>query len=230
MPSRSRRVLFALASLAAWRVGFYVLTPWVQATLFSPAADPAWATIRGHWFAWQLTGTALAIVVWLAGARLGLMPSFPKTTFGSGGSWSRVAKAGLAATAVLLVLTFAIGLGAGGKLGFHPSGAKMLGDLVSNMYEEIVHRGLILCAFYGAGANETFALDGRLDRKGLALGTVVSCVVFAAGHQQYPLPLRVVLAVIAVVFAWPFLRARSLWAAWIPHTLGDFVGDAFLKL
>jgi hypothetical protein len=39
-----------------------------------------------------------------------------------------------------------------------------------------------------------------------------------------------VLGVIGVAFVWPWVKARSLWAPWIPHTLGDLIGDTILTL
>jgi membrane protease YdiL (CAAX protease family) len=85
---------------------------------------------------------------------------------------------------------------------------------------------LVLTVATGAAATATqFPLAGTADRAGLVVGTIGSCVVFAVGHEQYPIALRVVVGVVAVVFAYPWIAARSLWASWIPHTLGDFIGD-----
>ena len=50
---------------------------------------------------------------------------------------------GLVASAVLLVLTVGVGAAAGGTFGFHPDVTKMAGDLASNLYEEIVYRGVL---------------------------------------------------------------------------------------
>jgi len=227
---RGSRFALLVAALAAWWVGFYQFAPWVQRVSgFRHVVDKTTQTIVGHWFTWQLPGVVVCVAVWLVGARFGLMPSF-LASFRSGASVRRVVTTGLAASVVLLVLTIAIGAALGGKFGFHPYFPKMLGDLISNMYEEIVHRGLIFCAFYGLAAGDTFPLAGKLDRAGIVVGTIGSCAVFAAGHGQYPIALRVVLGVIAIVFVWPWVRARSLWAPWIPHTLGDVIGDTILKL
>jgi hypothetical protein len=93
---------------------------------------------------------------------------------------------------MFLVLTMVIGAAAGGTFGFHPYFPKMAGDLVSNMYEEIVYRGLMFCAFYGVASASRFPLAGKLNRAGLVAGTIGSCAVFAAGHDQYSMALRVV--------------------------------------
>ena len=50
------------------------------------------------------------------------------------------------------------------------------------------------------------------------------------GRDSYSIALRVVVGMVAVVFAYPWIAARSLRAPWIPHTLGDFIGDTILKL
>lgn len=228
MHDRLVRVAFLVAALAAWWFGFRALTPWVQRVAgFGDFAEP-WRTLFGHWFFWQLPGVALCVVVWLVGARMGVMPSL-RGALSSGGSWRRVAKTGLIATAILLALTVVIG-GFVGRFGWHPPFWKMAGDLVSNLYEELVHRGLVFCAFYGVVAGRTFPLAGDVDRAGVIAAAIASCLIFAAGHGQYALPLRATLAVISVVFVAPWVLSRSLWAAWLPHTIGDVVGDSILRV
>jgi hypothetical protein len=223
------RLVLVAAALLAWWIGFYRFTPWVQRVAgFARVTDKDTQTVLGHWIFWQLPGVVLCVGVWLVAAGLGLMPSFVGALRVR--SLRRVLGAGLVASALLLLLTVVLGAALGGKFGCHPYVPKMLGDLVSNMYEEIVHRGLVFGAFYGLGAGATFPLEGTLDRKGLVLGTIGSCTIFAAGHTQYPVALRMVLGTIAIVFVWPWVRARSLWASWIPHTLGDVIGDTILQL
>ncbi len=227
---RPLRLALLAVSLAAWWVGYRVVVPAVtRAVGFERITDRAVQNVVGHWLVWQLPGVLLCLAVWVLGQRLGLLPSL-RRSLGLGRSGRRVLRSGLLATAVLLLISVVVGKAAGGTFGWHPYVPKMVGDLVSNLYEELVFRGLIFSAFYGVAAGATFALDGALDRRGVALGTVGSCVVFAAGHTQYPVSLRVVLGVIAVVFVWPWVRARSLWASWIPHTLGDVILDSVLKL
>jgi membrane protease YdiL (CAAX protease family) len=96
------------------------------------------------------------------------------------------------------------------------------------MYEELVYRGFLFAAFYGAVAGETFRLKGSFDRRGLLAATIGSCILFAAGHEQYAVDVRVALGVTSLVFVWPWVRTRSLWAPWIVHMIGDLVGDTFL--
>jgi hypothetical protein len=230
MTKRLPYLALAAAALAAWWISDHAITPWVQhVSGYDRIHDRDLSVVLGHWIFGQLPRVLLCVAVWLVGSRLGLMPSL-RRSFTSGGSWRRVASTGLVATVILLVVTAGVGAAIGGKFGFHPYFPKMAGDLVSNMYEEIVYRGLMFCAFYGVAAAASFPLTGKLDRAGLIAGTIGSCVVFAAGHEQYSVALRVVLGVVAVVFVYPWVATRSLWAPWIPHTLGDIITDSILEL
>jgi membrane protease YdiL (CAAX protease family) len=218
------------AAILAWWISDHAVVPWIQEVAgYDRIRNRDLSVILGHWVFGQLPRVLICAAVWLVGSRLGLMPSL-RQSLGSGVSWGRVMSTGLVSTAVLLVLTVGIGAAAGGTFGFHPYVPKMVGDLVSNLYEEIVYRGLMFCAFYGVAAAAAFSLVGPLNRAGLVAGTLGSCVVFAAGHEQYSMELRVVIAICASVFAYAWVRARSLWAPWIPHTLVDIVGDSILKL
>lgn len=230
MKKRIPHIALLAAALVAWWISDHEIIPWVQRVAgYDRIQDRDLSILLGHWVFGQLPRVLVCIAVWLVGSRLGLMPSL-RQSFASGVSWHRVVVTGLIATAIFLVLTVVIGAAAGGTFGFHPYFPKMAGDLVSNMYEEIVYRGLMFCSFYGVAAAASFPLVGKLDRAGLIVGTIGSCVVFAVGHEQYSIALRVVVGVVAVVFAYPWIATRSLWAPWIPHTLGDIIGDSILKL
>lgn len=230
MRSRLPFIALLVAALAAWWIGDHQLVPWFERVAgYDRIRNRDLSVLLGHWVFGQLPRVMACVAVWLIGERLGLMPSL-RRSFASGGSWRRVVKTGLVATLIFLAVTVVIGFAADGTFGFHPYFPKMAGDLVSNMYEEIVYRGLMFGAFYGVAAGASFPLAGRADRAGIALGTLGSCVVFAAGHEQYSLALRVVVGLVAVVFAYPWIAARSLWAPWIPHTLGDFIADTILEL
>lgn len=230
MKKRLPHIALLAAALAAWWISDHEIIPWVQRVAgYDRIHDRDLSILLGHWVFGQLPRVLVCVAVWLVGSRFGLMPSL-RQSLGSGVSWRRVVVTGLIATAVFLVLTVGIGAAAGGTFGFHPYFPKMAGDLVSNLYEEIVYRGLMFCAFYGVAAAASFPLVAKPDRAGLVVGTLGSCLIFAVAHEQYPIALRVVVGVVAVVFAYPWIAARSLWAPWIPHTLGDVIGDSILKL
>lgn len=230
MGKRLPYITLVIAALVAWWVSDHQIVPWVQRVAgYDRIRDRDVSVILGHWAFGQLPRVLVCMALWLVASRLGLMPSL-RQSFASGGSWRRVLTSGLLATAIFLVITVPIGAAAGGTFGFHPYFPKMAGDLVSNMYEEIVYRGLMFCAFYGIAAAARFPLAGPVNRAGAVVGTIGSCAVFAVGHEQYPVALRIVVGVVAIAFAYPWVAARSLWASWIPHTLGDVIGDTILKL
>jgi len=230
MKKRLPYILLLAAALTAWWVSDHEIVPWVQrVTGYERIKNRDVSVLLGHWVIDQLPRVLVCVAVWLVGSSYNLMPSL-RRSFASGGSWRRVVRTGLIATAILLLVTVGIGAAAGGTFGFHPYFPKMAGDLVSNMYEEIVYRGLMFSAFYGVAAAASFPLAGKLNRAGVVVGTIGSCAVFALGHEQYPVALRVVIGVVAIVFAYPWIASRSLWAPWIPHTLGDVIGDTILSL
>jgi hypothetical protein len=230
MKKRIPYVILLFVAIAGWWISDNEIVPWVQPVAgYDQIQNRDLSILLGHWIFGQLTRVLVCVAIWLIGSRVGLMPSF-RQSFTSGGSWRVVIRTGLIATAVLLVLEVGIGAVAGAAFGFHPYFPKMAGDIVSNMYEEIVYRGLMFCALYGVAATACFPLNGKPDRAGLVAGIVGSCVVFALGHEQYSVALRVVVGMVAVVFAYPWIAARSLWAPWIPHTLGDIIVDSILKL
>jgi hypothetical protein len=230
MKRRLPHIVLLAVALVAWWISDHEIIPWIQRISgYDRIHDRALSILLGHWVFGQLPRVLVCVGVWLAGSRLGLLPSL-RQSLGAGVSWRRIVVTGLIATIILLILTVGIGAVAGGTFGFHPYFPKMAGDLVSNLYEEIVYRGLMFCAFYGVTAAASFPLVGKLDRGGLIAGTIGWCAVFAVGHEQYSITLRVVVGVVAVVFAYPWIAARSLWAPWIPHTLGDIIGDLILKL
>ena len=176
------------AALVGWWVSDHLIVPWVQQVAgYDRIRDRDLSVVLGHWVFGQLPRVLVCIAVWLVGSRFGLMPSLRKS-FASGGSWRRVATTGLLATAVFLVLTVAIGAAAGGTFGFHPYFPKMAGDVVSNMYEEIVYRGLMFSAFYGVVTATRFPLAGALDRAGLSSAPSARAPSSRWGMSSTPLP------------------------------------------
>jgi membrane protease YdiL (CAAX protease family) len=229
---KQRLPYFALlfAGLMAWWFSDYIITPWIEnISGYNLIKNRDLSVLLGHWVFDQLPRVLICVCVWIIGTHLGLMPSLFKT-LGSGLSRRKVINTGLIASIILVLITIGVGAAAGGKFGFHPYFTKMAGDLVSNMYEEVVYRGLMFSSFYGVAAGACFPLVGSLNRTGVIIGTIGSNIVFAVGHEQYDIALRVVIGVVAIVFVYPWVKTRSLWSPWITHTIGDIIGDTILKL
>jgi len=170
-----------------------------------------------YWLDHLLFMVTLMVVVWgligflILGARglsLGL-PERPKE------AWLAGIVSGLALTA-LVIATFA----ALGALVYepHPDYPVMFANFVSNFYEEFIFRGAIL--------GFLLLVMGR-ERSWPA--AIISAVLFCQGHLQYPPALLATVFVAGVVWAWLTIRYRSLWPAWLSHTVADTIIDALFK-
>lgn len=100
----------------------------------------------------------------------------------------------------------------------HPNYPVMFANFVSNFYEEFIFRGAILGLLLKA-----------LDGKHPWFATIVSALLFCQGHLQYPPTLLATVFVAGVVWAWMTVRYRSLWPAWLSHTVADTIVDALFK-
>jgi membrane protease YdiL (CAAX protease family) len=100
-----------------------------------------------------------------------------------------------------------------------PNWPVLLANFVSNFYEEFVFRGAIL----------GFLLEvlGR-DRSWPA--ALISAALFCQGHLHYPPPLVATVFVAGLAWAGMTIRYRSLWPAWLSHTVADVVGGIFFGI
>ncbi|BAH40440.1 MAG TPA: CPBP family intramembrane metalloprotease [Gemmatimonas aurantiaca] len=100
----------------------------------------------------------------------------------------------------------------------HPDWPVLLANFVSNFYEEFIFRGVILGLLLAV-----------LGRERAWWATIISAALFCQGHLQYPPLLLATVFVAGVVWAWLTVRYRSLWPAWISHTLADVLVDSLFK-
>jgi membrane protease YdiL (CAAX protease family) len=102
---------------------------------------------------------------------------------------------------------------------WHPNYPVMFANFASNFYEEFVFRGAIL-GF----------LALVLGDRHRWTATIISALLFCQGHLQYPPVLLAVVFTAGVAWAWMTLRYRSLWPAWVSHTVADTIADAIFKV
>jgi membrane protease YdiL (CAAX protease family) len=222
--------LLFLAALTVWWVSGHLLTSWIeQLAGYDNIQDKDIKVLVHHWLLGDLPRTILCVGVWLVAYRFGLMPSLFKSLT-SGGSWKRVVITGIIGTAIMMAIIIGTGIAAEGKFGFFPYYTKMAGDVVSNMYEEIIYRGLIFNSLYGVFAATSFSLDGKLSRIGMIAAAIGSSFIFGYSHSQYPVAFRVIIGTGAIVFCYQWVKSRSLWSTWMSHTLVDIITDSTLKL
>ena len=100
----------------------------------------------------------------------------------------------------------------------HPNWPVMFANFVSNFYEEFIFRGAILGLLLKA-------LDGQRTW----LAALISALLFCQGHLHYPPALVATVFVAGLVWAWMTIRYRSLWPAWVSHTLSDTILDALIR-
>lgn len=170
-----------------------------------------------YWLDHLLFMLTLKVVVW---GLIGLLvlgprgialgkPERPKE------AWIAGFVSGLGLTALVMAALAALG-----ALVFepHPNWPLMLANFVSNFYEEFIFRGAILgLLLYVMGRERSW------------LAAIISAVLFCQGHLQYPPLLLSTVFVAGVVWAWMTIRYRSLWPAWVSHTVADTIVDALFK-
>lgn len=160
----------------------------------------------------------LLVVVWGAigllilgprGMALG-RPERPKE------AWIAGLLSGLGLTALVLGVVAALGALV---LQPHPDWPVVFANFVSNFYEEFIFRGAILGLLLKV-----------LGRERAWVATIISALLFCEGHLQYPPALLATVFVAGVVWAWMTVRYRSLWPAWLSHTLADTIIDSLFKV
>jgi membrane protease YdiL (CAAX protease family) len=115
---------------------------------------------------------------------------------------------------VALLGLHAAGVMKGPALAWHPmTGWSFLGNLFSNFYEEWIFRGFLLVV----------AIRVTSNRAG---GAILTSILFAAVHTQYPPALRILICLSTLAACWVLLKLRSLWPAWIGHQVVDVLGDS----
>lgn len=125
-----------------------------------------------------------------------------------------------AATGLLLTGVVAGAIATLGPLviAWHPDYPVMLANFISNWYEEFVFRGVILALLLHA-----------LGDRPAWIATTISALLFLQGHLTYPPALLAAVFVGGYLWAWMTIRYRSLWPAWLSHTVADTISDAIFK-
>ena len=130
-------------------------------------------------------------------------------------AWAAGVVSGLGLTALVMGALAALGALV---IEPHPNWPVMAANFVSNFYEEFIYRGAILGLLLKV-----------LDRQRAWLAALVSALLFCQGHEHYPLALLATVFVAGLTWAWLTIRYRSLWPAWVSHTLADMIVDALFK-
>jgi len=214
----AQRVLLVAVSAAVVGINWFPNRAWrnaVRDLAGHPAYGGAWLVVE-HALLYSTIPALSALLAWWLLARRQLMPP-PRESFSLGAHPRRSLLAGLAGGLVVSVLVLGV-IAASGAAPLHAprfDSWSGLGNLFSNLWEEIWFSGFILLALVAA--------TGRRWA-----GVVVTSLVFAAIHTQYPLGFKALIFVNVALMGSVRLWTGSLWTAWIAHQLSDLIIDALL--
>ncbi|KAA3665103.1 MAG: CPBP family intramembrane metalloprotease [Chloroflexi bacterium] len=121
---------------------------------------------------------------------------------------------GIPAAIIIAGLTIGLGL-LSGAVEFSPmfDWAKSAVNLFSNLWEEILFRGMLL----------------QVVRKYLGPRTAMIWTGVFFGILHGINPLGIFIALISWIFAWVVLKTRSLWGGWIVHQVSDMLIDNLIS-
>lgn len=128
---------------------------------------------------------------------------------------NRIFKEGSFWALVISAITIPLALYLGFHLGFSPNWQSILGNIISNTYEEITYRVFL------------FSVSAYVFKNTWA-GIITSATLFAVIHTQYPLLLQVDVGLAAIFFSLAYLRTNSLFTALWAHQLSDMILDSIL--
>lgn len=130
-------------------------------------------------------------------------------------AWLAALVSGLGLSALVVAVLAAFGPVA---MEPHPNWPVLFANFASNFYEEFIYRGVILGLLLLV-----------LGRQHAWPAAVISAALFCQGHLHYPVPLIAVVFAAGLTWAWLTVRYRSLWPAWVSHTLADTIVDNLFK-
>jgi membrane protease YdiL (CAAX protease family) len=213
LPDWRERIAYALVPTA---VIFFVMRlsyPWLTLLHNLPlsAATRYWLVDGpGSGLLGFLPATLLVLLLGRSGFRLSITEQWAgKTTITWTAAWY-----GGGVGLVLAVLTIGLALMLGGAtIGWQPFWSSYTVNLVSNLYEEVLARGMLLQI-----------IRRRWNDRAAMIWTGV---VFGLMHGLNEKAMFI--ALISWAIAWAVLRARSLWAGWVAHQVMDVVVDSLLQ-
>ena len=213
-----QRVLLVAVTAAVIGLNWFPNRAWREAVsdlAGHPAYRGPWLVVE-HALLYSTLPALAALAAWWWLARRRLVPP-PRESFSLGAHPRRTVLAGLAGGLAVSALVLGV-VAASGAAPLHAPSLdawSWLGNLVSNLWEEIWFSGLVLLALVAA--------TGRRWA-----GVILTSLVFAAIHTQYPLGFKVLIAVNASLMGGVRLWTGSLWTAWIVHQMSDMIVDTFL--
>ncbi len=209
-----RRALILLSVLAAYASTFaperFVLERGLE-LLGNPPYEGWRGLFLPHLLLYSTLPAVVCAILWYLSYRGRLLPGIPSAHTGKAFLWG--AGAGAASLlAILVVVASTMPRGTIHWIGLDP--LKIFANVFSNFYEEFIFRGFLLTA-----------LTALISFWPAA---IISSILWAAEHTQYPWALRLAIAAVGVLWCWIIKRTRSFLAAYEAHMLVDIFGDALI--
>jgi membrane protease YdiL (CAAX protease family) len=116
---------------------------------------------------------------------------------------------------LICIPTIFLAVHLGFHVGFEPNWQNILGNVISNSYEELTYR-----VFLFSIAAYTF--------KNIWIGVLIAAILFASIHTQYPISMQVIVGLASVFFSLAYIRSKTVFATLWAHQLSDMILDSIL--
>ena len=211
--TRGARASLLAAAAAVYLIGLWP-SWWLRDIVLRAAGFPAYAGLwkfLPHLLLYSTLTALAAGVAWIAFARAGVIDGPP---LGKGNRpLGKLLIVGFGVIPLVLGVLMATGQGSMIRW-IDPDPWSIAGNVFSNFYEEFIFRGFLLTALA--------AVIGFLP------AAVVTSVLWAVTHTQYPLSLQVTIFAVGFVLAWLAQSARTIWAPYGAHMIMDVVLDSLV--
>jgi membrane protease YdiL (CAAX protease family) len=203
------RVLAATAFVyASWRLGI-VWVEWLSRLSLSPAA--AYWVYKGP--GEGVIGSMPSAAIVLIGGRFLFDMSIRQQWNGRLSiAWPDLLYGGTVGIAMSAIAIASFALLGAGRVAWEPNWSSHGVNVFSNLYEEILARGLLLQVARRGGGN-WFAM-------------IWTGLIFGSMHGLTWIALA--FALVTWIIAWVVLRAGSLWSGWVFHQVIDVIVDSWL--
>lgn len=205
-----KRIILLIVAVSSWWAAEKYLRPLLGPVIQSLRSDFGNATFHQHLLSQSLPVDVTCLVLLILFIRLRIFPS-P----GFKAPLSLILKEGLFWGTAICIPTILLALNLGFKIGFDLDIQNILGNFISNTYEEFTYRVFL------------FSVAAYAFRS-LWMGILVTALLFAIIHTQYPASLQIVVGLASISFSVAYLRSGSILAAILAHQFSDMILDTFL--
>ena len=199
-------------SILCWWASEYLLRPMLGSFILN--AQSIWgkdySMLGSHIFSQGLSVLAVSLILLVFFIKI---KKIPRPQFYM--DLKLITKEGFLWGVISCLPVIPLALGMGFRIGFLLDSQKIIGNIFSNSYEEIIYRAfLFLIVTY------TF--------KRVSIGILFSAILFGIVHNQYPISLQITVGFAGICFSLAYIRSNSILAALLAHQLADMILDSIL--